>query len=90
MQRCYTAEYERHYEENVQILTYAYTKGVQSSTKATPFELVLSKTPNDTHICHDIELFRKKSRKKEDWVMKRYSTVARAKLDLKCRTARSW
>lgn len=84
MLRCYVRDHRRDWDEYVQVLTYACSTGVHSSTRETPFEMVVSRTPRDPSIYHYIEDPRIKAWKgKENWVMKRDSTVAPAKFKLK-------
>lgn len=80
----FESDHHRERKEYIQVLTYAYNKGVHSSTRATNFELVLSRTPRDLDIYHNIEDFCNKAWKgNEYWVMKIASTVDCAKLELK-------
>lgn len=84
MLRCYVRDHQRKWYKYVQVLTYAYNTGVHYSTRARPFELLLSGTPSDPAIYHYIEKFRKKPCEgKKESVMKMDSTVARAKLELR-------
>lgn len=55
MFRCYVSDHQCEWDEYVQVLTYAYNAVVHSSTMATPFELILSRTPSAPAIYHEIE-----------------------------------
>lgn len=82
--RCYLRDHKREWDEDVQVLTYSYHTGENSSAGLPPIALVPSRTPSGPDIYHAIqESFMKAWKAEDDWEMKIASTVECDKLDLK-------
>lgn len=84
MLRCYVGYHQGDWDEYVQVLTYAYNNGIQSSTNNTPFDLVLSRQPSDPAIFGYIEGTRKKDwAGRKDCVLQMAATAAGSRVELK-------
>ena len=90
MLRCYVEDHPKDWCKYVRALTYAYNSAIHRATSATPFDLVLSRSPPDFTVSQPVRLGGRRAAKwnRHDHVARLRVALAKATASLKKHQAR--